>query len=177
MARKIDWSKPVSDEDRAWAQQRLDTTSGQDGLTIGEQLERNDIEHGKASKDSKKTRAERLDDLRTTIANAENEMSRLQLEQAEEDRQNAAFSGTPEDARKGLGFVDNTPVEGEAPQGADTGKKNYSNWTVPDLQQEITLRNDDRKQAGVEPLSIHGKKSELVERIEQDDREIAEAGE
>lgn len=177
MARQIDWSKPVSDEDRAWAEQRLDTSSGQDGLTIGEQLERNDAAHGKAAKDSKKTRAERLDDLRSTIADAENEISRLQLEQAEEDRQNAAFSGTPEDARKGLGFVDNTPVNDEVPQGADTGKRDYSQMTVPDLQQEITARNEDRQQAGLEPLSIHGKKSELVERIQQDDREIEQAGE
>lgn len=175
MAREIDWSKPLSDEDRVWAEQRLDTASGQDGLTIGEQIAKNDEEHGKAAKDAKKSRAERIQDLNTEIANAQNEISRLAQEQADEDNANVARAGSLGDQAAGLGVVDNTPVDGERPEGAPTNTEDYSDtkrWTVPSLQAEIDRRNDD----GAD-LKRTGTRAELVERLRQDDEELAKAEE
>lgn len=175
MARTIDWSEPLSDEDRAWAEQRRDFASGRDGLTVGEQIDRNDEKHGKQAKDSKKSRSERLDDLRTTIADAENEMARLQQEQADEDNRNAALAGSVGDRAAGLIVRDNTPVNGETPEGASTQAEDYSDekyWTKSKLSEEIDNRNEERKAENLEPLSKSGTRAELVERLRQDDESL-----
>lgn len=175
MARNINWSEPLSDEDRAWAEQRPDTPSGQDGLTIGEQIQRNDEVHGKQAKDSRKSRAERMQELRSTIADSENEIARLQQEEADEINANVARAGSMGDQAAGLTVVDNTPVNGETPEGASTGTEDYSDekyWTKAKLVEEIERRNDD----GAE-LSKTGTRAELVERLRKDDEELARGGE
>lgn len=180
MARNINWSEPLSDEDRVWAEQRLDTQSGQDGLTIGEQIQKNDEVHGKQAKDARKSRAERLEDLRTTIADSENEISRLQQEEADEANANRALAGSVGDRAAGLIVKDNTPVNGETPEGAPTGTEDYSDeryWTKAKLSETIDNRNTDRQADGLEPLSKSGTRAELVERLRKDDEELAQAGE
>lgn len=169
MARTIDWSKPLSDEDRAWAAQRGDQQF--DGKSFNQLISENDVEHGKEAKDSKKSRAERMDDLRSSIADAENELSRLQQEQVDEDNRNAALAGSLGDQAKGLIVRDNTPVNGETPEGSSTQAENYSDekyWTKAKLSEEIDRRNAD----GAE-LSKTGSRAELVERLRQDDEELA----
>lgn len=175
MAREIDWTKPLSDEDRAWAEQRLDMPAG-NNMNMRERIEANDQEHGREAKQTAQTRQERLEEIRAEMAALENEQTRLTLEQAEEDRQNAAFSGTPADARAGLGFVDNTPVNGETPVGATPNTTDdYEARTVPDLQLLIEGRNRQRQEDGLAPLSVNGRKAELIERLREDDRELAAA--
>jgi hypothetical protein len=170
MARQIDWDKELSDEDRTWAEQRPDMPAG-NGMTVRERLAANDEKFGKAAKDAKKSRAERIQDLEGVIANAQNEIERLQREQAEEDRVNASVTGDP-----AVGLVrDNTPVDGERPAGAPEPVQTYDDekhWTVARLRQEIESRNPDREAAGLPAMSTSGKRSELVERLQQDDKLI-----
>lgn len=176
--RKIDWSKPLSDEDRAWAVQRGDMQD--DGLTLNERIAANDEEHGKEAKDAKKSRAERMDDLRSTIADAENELARLQQEQIDEDNRNTALAGSLGDQAAGLIVRDNTPVNGERPEGAPVSGETYADekvWNKARLGEEIDRRNDERKADGLEPISKSGTRAELVERIRKDDEEIAQGGE
>jgi len=170
MAREIDWSKPLSDEDRTWAEQRLDMPSGSNGLTIGQQIARNDEEHGKAAKDARMSRSERMDVLRSGIAESQNELARLEQEQIEEDNENRARAGSLGEQAAGLGFTDNTPVNGEKPEGAPEPSDDYDDtkkWTVQSLQAEIDRRNED----GAE-LRRTGTRSELVERLRADDEEL-----
>jgi translation initiation factor 1 (eIF-1/SUI1) len=171
MARQIDWTQPLSDEDRIWAAQRMDMAAG-NGMTIGQRIEQNDIEHGKAAKDAKKSRAERMSDLRTIIADATNELARLQQEQIDEDNVNKALTG---DFSTGGTIVDNTHVDGQKPEGASDAVETYEDkrWTVSVLQSEIDKRNEERAEAKLPPLNRTGTKSELVERLMEDDREIA----
>ncbi len=169
MARTIDWSKELSDEDRAWAEQRLDAPSGTDGLTIGEQITKNDEQFGRVAKVAKQSRAERMADLRTVIADATNELARLEQEQIDEDNANVALAGS-----LGTGNVirDNTPVNGERPEGAPEPADDYDDekkWTKAALVAEIEKRNDDGAQ-----LAKTGNRSELVERLREDDRELRE---
>ncbi len=169
MARTIDWSKELSDEDRAWAEQRTDLPSGQDGLTIGEQIAKNDQEFGRETKIAKQSRAERMEELRSIIADGQNELARLEQEQIDEDNANVALAGS-----LGTGNViqDNTPVNGERPEGAPAPSDDYDDekkWTKAALQAEIDKRNDDGAQ-----LSRTGNRSELVERLREDDRALAE---
>lgn len=72
---------------------------------------------------------------------------------------------------------DNTGVDGQAPEGAPQEGPDYSDakyWTVARLQEEIRNRNVDRKAAGLDEMSDQGKRAELVERLQQDDAELAE---
>jgi hypothetical protein len=178
MARNINWSEPLSDEDREWAEQRLDAPSGSNGRSIAEAIEANDEEFGAQAKAEKKTRAERMSDLRTVIANSTNELARLEQEQIDEDNVNRARAGSLGDQAKGLGFNDQTPVNGEAPEGASTAKEDYSDtvkWTKASLTEEISRRNVDREAEDLEPLAKTGNRSELVERLLRDDEELAGA--
>lgn len=121
------------------------------------------------------TRAERIVVLRTTIAEAQNEIDRLETEQANEDNQNFAVGGDP---ANGTAIFDNTGVDGQAPVGAPSDKETYADpkyWTVGRLQQEIDSRNPERKAAGLEEISTQGKRAELVERLLKDDEELAAA--
>ncbi len=175
MARDINWDEPLSDEDRAWAEQRLDAPAGF-GMNVQERLAQNDEKFGKAAKDAGKSRQERMAELRTIIADSQNELERLTVEEGLAGNPNVAKQGDP---RVGL-VLDNTAVDGQAPEGAPVADEDYSDtkyWTVPRLQEEIDARNVDRKASNVSELNRNGKRSELVERLQQDDRELAEAQE
>lgn len=161
MSREIDWSQPLSDEDRAWAEQRDHLRS---------KIEANDEEFGGKDKAPEQTRAERMDELRSTINNSQNELARLEKEQADEDNANRALAGDP---TTGNGFVDNTYVNGEIPDGATEAAEDYSDekrWTKAALQAEIDKRNEEE---GVD-IPRTGTRSELVERLVADDRELAQ---
>ncbi len=176
--RDIDWSKPLSDEDRVWVEQRLDKQSGKDGLTLGEQLTKNDQEHGREAVEAKKSRAERISDLRTAINNSQNEIERLEREQAEEDNRNAALAGTLGDRANGLLVKDNTPVNGERPEGAPEAQDDYDDekkWNVAALRAEIDKRNEELP--AEERIAKNGNRSELVERLRKDDEALAAAEE
>lgn len=170
IARDINWDEELSDEDRAWAEQRLDAPAGF-GKTIGQRLVENDVKFGRETKLASMTRAERIEHLRGVIANAQNEIERLEVEQANEDNPNVAVTGDP---KVGL-IVDNTGVDGKRPEGAPEEREDYSNakyWTVPKLQEEIRARNEERVSQNLEPIAVDGKRAELVERLLRDDEEL-----
>lgn len=170
MAREINWDEPLSEEDRAWAEQRPDMPAG-NGMTVAQRLAEIDQRDGNPKE--KRSRAERMGELRTTIADAQNELARLEVEEQEEANRNAAVTGDP-----AIGLVrDNTSVDGEMPEGAPEAGQDYSDekyWTKARLVDEIKARNQDRVRDNLEPLSTTGNRSELVERLMQDDRELAE---
>jgi hypothetical protein len=170
MARTINWDEPLSDEDRAWVEQRLDTM-GPNGKTFQQLLDEQD-----GNKKPSISRDERRSELRTQIADAENELARLEVEEAEETNRNTALAGTVGDRAAGLIVRDNTAVNGETPEGASTAKEDYSDeryWTKAKLQDELRKRNDDREAADLNPLPLTGNRSELVERLLLDDDELA----
>lgn len=165
--REINWDEPLSDEDRRWAEQRPDAPAG-NGMTVAQRLAALDAEHGY---ENGKSPEQRMQELRATIADAQNELERLEREQSEAGNPNASQTGDP---RSGI-VVDNTPVNGEKPEGAPEAKEDYSDtkrWTVSALKSEIEDRNEDRVRDNLEPMSTHGNRSELVERLLQDDREL-----
>jgi hypothetical protein len=170
MAREIDWDKELSDEDRTWAEQRLDAPAG-NGMTINDRIIANDEKFGRRAKDASKTRDERIAELRTVMADAQNEIERLHREAAEEGNPNVAVTGDP-----AVGLVrDNTGVDGERPDGAPEPKETYSNekvWTKSKLTDELHARNEERTAQGLEPLSTTGTRAELVERLMKDDEEL-----
>jgi hypothetical protein len=174
VAREIDWSQEISDEDRIWLEQRPDMPAG-DGKTNAQRLAENDEQYGKAAKDNAKSREERIADLRAAIADATNEIERLEREMAEEGNPNVAVTGDP-----AVGLVrDNTGVDGQTPDGAPTGKETYSDekyWTKAKLAEEIDNRNVERTEQGLEPISRSGNRAELVERLLKDDEEIESEG-
>lgn len=171
MSRTINWDEELSDDDRAWAEQRPDDPAGF-GMTIGQRLRANDEKFGREAKVASQSRAERIAELRAQMADAQNEIERLTAEQAQEDNPNVAVTGNP-----ASGLVrDNTGVDGQPPAGAPEAAEDYSDtkyWTVARLQQEIDARNADREQAGMAPLGRDGRRPELVERLLKDDEEIA----
>lgn len=170
MARYINWDEPLSKEDRAWAEQRPDIPV-KDGKKIADLLAEID-----GRKPSSQTRDERRGELRTTIANAENELARLDKEEADEVNRNTAIAGSIGDQAAGLATRDNTAVDGERPEGAPDDVERYTDekyWTKPRLTDELRKRNSDRQASGLNPLPITGNRSELVERLMKDDEEIA----
>jgi hypothetical protein len=172
VAREINWDEPLSPEDREWAEQRPDMPAG-NGMTVAQRLAQLDSEYGY---EDGKSPEKRIEELRSTIATAQNELERLEREQMEFGNPN---KGTVGDPASGL-VVDNTPVDGQAPEGAPNVRQDYSDqhyWTVARLKEEIETRNPDREQAGLEPLSTAGKRTDLVERLVQDDRDIEAQGE
>lgn len=174
MARDINWNEPLSDEDRAWAEQRLDQ-HGPGGRKFADLIQANDEEHGKAAKDASKSRDERREELRTIIADAQNELERLDREEVEEINRNTALAGSVGDREAGLIVRDNTPVNGERPEGSPEPVQDYSDekfWTKNKLTDELRGRNSEREQAGLSPLPVTGTRSELVERLKKDDEEI-----
>ena len=175
MAVQINWDEPLSDEGRAWASQRLDQ-QGPGGRTFGDLIRSNDEKFGKEAKDAAKSRDERRADLRTAIADAQNELERLDREEAEEVNRNTALAGSIGDKAAGLGFRDNTPVNGETPEGSSEAKETYEDerqWTKSRLTDELRKRNDERVESGLSPLPLTGNRSELVERLVRDDEDIA----
>lgn len=171
MAREINWDEELSDEDRAWAEQRPDLPAG-NGMTIAQRMAENDEKYGRAEKSAAKSRDERISELRTTINDAQNELARLELEASQEANPNVAVTGDPS-----VGLIrDNTAVDGKTPEGAPTGGQDYSDekvWTKARLAQEIDKRNEERVAEGLEPITKTGNRSELVERLIKDDEELA----
>lgn len=173
MARDIDWDKELSDEDRAWAEQRPDQPAG-NGMTIAEKLRANDEKFGREQKVASMSRAERLAELRSQMDHAQNEIERLEREQAEEDNANVSVPGGGPNLGSGK-VVDNTGVDGQSPQGAPEGAETYQNekyWTKAKLTEEIQARNEDRVAQDLAPLATTGTRAELVERLIQDDKEL-----
>lgn len=157
-----------------WLEQRPDAPAG-NSMTNAERLRANDERFGREAKLASMSREERIAELRSQMADAQNEIERLEREQAEEDNQNVAVLGNPEQG--GL-IRDNTGVDGQPPEGAPEPAQDYSDekyWTIARLQEEIDSRNVDRKAAGLEPMSRTGKRAELVERLQQDDKELEES--
>lgn len=156
-----------------WIEQRLDFPAG-NNMNMGQRLAENDQRYGRAEKQASQSREERVAELRSAIADAQNELARLENEAAVEANPNVATTGDP-----AIGLVvDNTSVDGETPAGAPEGQEDYSDekyWTVARLKEEIESRNPDRKASGLQELSVSGKRAELVERLMKDDRELAEA--
>lgn len=174
MARKINWSEPLSDEDRAWVEQRPDQLD--DGISLRERLEAHDVEFNKIGKDVSKSRQERLQELRAMVNDGVNEIARLEKEEADEANQNKALAGSVGDQAAGLIVRDNTPVNGEVPQGAPTEIEDYSDetyWTKAKLQEEIDSRNNELKAQGLDTMPRTGTRAELVERLRKDDEELA----
>lgn len=163
MAREIDWSKPLSDEDRAWAEQRD---------WLHDKIRQNDEEHGGKAKGKEQSRDERMDELRATVADAQNELARLEQEQADEENENRLRAGAVNEGR----FVtDATHVNGEEPKGAVPAAETYEGWSQDKLKAEIRKRNKEREAEDLDPLPTSGTKAELTERLLADDRELAEA--
>lgn len=162
MAREIDWSKPLSDEDRKWALE----------WDQHEQVAQNDRDFGRVDNTASQDRADRISELRTVIAESTNELARLEQEQIAEDNANRAVAGDP---ATGNVIQDNTGVDGQTPEGAPEEPKKYDGWNVDKLKAEIKERNKEREEAELAPLSLSGSKAELTERLLADDREIAES--
>lgn len=158
--KKLDWSKKLSDEDRAWALQF-------DHLRA--QVEENDRQF---SGEQEQSRAERMEELRATISGAQTELARLEAEEANEGNENRAMLGDP---ATGQVILDNTGVDGETPEGAPAPAETYDGWKADDLKAEIRKRNKEREAEGLDPLPTTGRREELVERLLADDREIAES--
>lgn len=176
MGVNINWEEPLTDAGRAWASQRLDQ-QGPGGRTFGDLIQENDEKFGGADKAPAKSREERRAELRTIIADAQNELDRLDKEEAEEINKNTALAGSIGDKAAGLAVRDNTPVDGQTPDGASTAKEDYSNdqyWTKARLTDELRVRNTDRVNANLSPIPLTGNRSELVERLLKDDEELAQ---
>lgn len=174
MSREINWDEPLSDDDRAWAEQRADTPTGFGGLNYAGAVAANDAKFGKGGDAPAVDPTERISELRAAIADAQNEIQRLEVENNLVTNPNLAVQGDP---AVGL-VVDNTGVDGERPEGSPEPKEAYENttyWTKARLTQEIESRNPDRQAAGLEPLSTGGNRAELVERLLADDKELEEA--
>lgn len=168
MAREINWDEELSPEDREWAEQRPDMPAG-NGMTVAQRLAEQDGKFG--DKRVARSRAERIEELRGIIANSQNELERLLVEEEAEANANAAFTGDP-----ASGVVrDFTPVDGQTPDGAPAPTDDYDNekvWTKAKLIDEIKARNTERVEQQLEPLSTNGTRSELVDRIRKDDSEL-----
>lgn len=140
-------------------------------MNMGQRLAANDEKFGRQAKQDGRSRAERLEELRTQIADATNEIARLEAEQAQEENPNVAVTGDP-----AIGLVrDNTAIDGQAPEGASEDKEDYSDekyWTKAKLAEEIETRNTERVAQDLEPLSKSGNRAELVERLLKDDEEL-----
>ena len=143
-------------------------------MTVRDRLRANDEKFGREAKMASMSREERISELRGQMADAQNEIERLERERAEENNPNVAVTGDP-----AIGLIrDNTGVDGQPPEGAPETKEDYSDtkyWTVGRLQDEIRKRNLERTAAGLSEMSDQGKRAELVERLQQDDKEIEES--
>lgn len=164
MSRKVNLNEKLSDEDREYL------------LNNGKEREvaENDAQFGR--KDDS-VRGEEMDakERDERIAELRNELARLENEKATAENPNVAFPNQI----PGGNVVDNTHVEGEAPEGAaEDTRDDYDDdkkWTKSKLSEEIKRRNRDREKEDAEPLRTSGTRSELVEELRRDDRELAEA--
>lgn len=166
MARVINWDQKLSDADREWASQRDEFL---------EKIEENERRFGGPEPVSAPiNKAERIAEMRGLIDKYTNEIARLEKELADEANTNSAFAG---DQVTGNSIVDFTPVNGQKPDGAPESPEDYlsEKWTIDALKDDIKRRNAERATEDLAPISMRGTKSELIERIQADDREIAAA--
>ena len=116
-----------------------------------------------------------LEQVRQRILELRAELDRLS---EEEERLSNPNVYQPTKSATG-GVVDGTHINGEVPDGmkfpAQDDYETNTDWTVNKLRLELEKRNEDRKRAGVEHLPVSGTKAELIERLRQDDRDIAES--
>lgn len=161
MARNIDWTKPLSPEDKAWALQR----------DMHDKVEANEAEFGKGDLPAGAERDKRIEELRAQITELDNELTMLLRNKAEEENLGGAVvrGGAPQSA--------GTFTEGEGSQTGKDPSRTYDDpsWTRDRLISEIDKRNAERAAEGLPELSTRGNKAELVERLMQDDAEVAEA--
>lgn len=161
MARKIDWEKALSAEDKAYALQR----------DMHDKVAENEARFGKGDMPEGAKRDERIEELRGQITELQNELDQLTAAKAEEEN-----IGGP--AVRGSQVVTSgTFTYGDNSQTGQDVVQDYSGeeWTGPKLKAEIKSRNEERARDGLQPLSVSGNVSELRERLMQDDKEIAEA--
>lgn len=143
MARKIDWEQPLSDEDYDWL-----VTNGREAEAVA-----SDERHG-----TKRARGVMtVEDRAARIVELRAELDRLEAEQRLAENPNVASPAT--------GLVDNTPVDGEKPEGAPTAPEDgYDEMTNEQLRDELRERE----------LSTKGTKAEMIERLREDDAAPAE---
>lgn len=161
MSKEINWDEPLSDADREHALQR----------NMHDKVAENDARFG--DERAQQSREGRLSELKGLVAKYQAEINLLEQEAAEEMlARNASAVG---DFKTGNVIRDNTGVDGEAPEGSMPVGNDYSDsrWTVDALKKEITDRNGDRAKVNLPPLSLKGTKAELIERLQEDDAEIA----
>lgn len=157
MSKRIDLEKPLSPEDRQYLVDRNRLR----------EVDENEARFGRNSGMSSEQRSAR-------IAELESELATLRQEQAIEENPNVFQTR----AGIGGGLKDNTNVDGKRPEGAPADPtddyETDNRWTAGALKKELERRNAERAEAKLEPLSTSGNKSELIERLRMDDREIAE---
>lgn len=163
MARVIDWNKPLSAEDKQYALQR----------DMHDKVAVNEAKFGRADLPAGAERDQRIEELRAELTERQNELEMLLQAKAKEENEGG------EAVRGGQTGSAGTFTEGDKSQTGDDPVRRYdtAEWTVPKLQAEIGRRNEERKNEELPELSTRGTKAELVERLMQDDKEIAEAGE
>jgi hypothetical protein len=161
MARQIDWTKQLSEEDKAYALQR----------DMHDQVAENEAKFGKGKMPEGAKRDERIEELRSQITELENELGILQAAKAEEEGLGGPAVRGSEPVTRG------TFTDGDASQTGQDVVQDYTGneWTSAKLKDEIKARNEDRKRDGLQPLSTSGSVAELRERLIEDDREIAAA--
>jgi molybdopterin converting factor small subunit len=165
MSRQINFNEKLSNEDRKWLLQNGET----------QKVRANDEEFGRTENDDDTLEEveEKLAEARAEVARLEAEISRRQAPANVAQSEMPALTGGST-----VGPVDNTVVDGETPEGApESGEDDYEAKTVAELRAILADRNKERIENDQEPFSTTGTKAELVERIRQDDRELAEGSE
>lgn len=166
MSKQINWDEPLSPEDREHALQR----------NMFAEIEANDARFGDGEA-PEPDRKGRISELRGLVAKYQAEITLLEQQEAEADI--AANSAATGDARTGNIVRDQTGVDGEAPEGAVPVGNDYTEarWTAEALKAEIVNRNGERAKDDLPPLSLKGTKADLIERLQEDDAEIAASDE
>lgn len=161
MARQIDWDKPLSEDDKAYALQR----------DMHDKVAENEARFGKGERPKGSKRDERIEELRGQITELDNELNTLLADKAAEEDLGGAI------VRGAAPQTTGTFTDGQASQTGQDATEKYdgSEWTVAKLKAEIKARNEERQKDGLDPLSTSGSQTELRERLMQDDREIAAA--
>jgi hypothetical protein len=162
MSRQINFNEKLNEDDREWLLRNGET----------QKVQRNDEEFGR-----KETDADTDEQVAEKLAAARAEVARLEAEVANRQAPSNVAQGGMAALTGGQvpGPIDNTVVGDEAPEGAPEPEgDNYEAKTVPELRAILDRKNAARKDDGADPFSTTGTKAELIERIRQDDRELAE---
>lgn len=148
MSKSIDWSKPLSDEDRDWAISR--------GMDL--QVQQNDAEHDRKDDGTSDTDQAFVTGLRGTEPSATSDRTETH---GVGEAQLAVNRDREAAARAANG--------GESNLGGDVEDR-YSTMGKEDLKDEVRRRNDEREEAGLDALPLSGSKGDLQERLREDDR-------